>query len=203
MSAAARPDPSHAVTAPQATPAAATDHQPSIHDLPPEVLRLLPKELLEQGPAALLEQLQQYVQLKQQLVSHNHQGIQPEQQESHRRTARVQVVHSDPLHALAAACEEQDGLLDSYEQHCGRSGSGGSSTSCTDPLEVSPKHSDQQAVGRVQEGFYNDIPWSEQAAADAESEGEEQQTPSVHDMAMYIKQLQSQRNFKEQSHTAR
>lgn len=202
VSAAANPDLNDAASAPLATPAAATD-QPSIDDLPPDVLRLLPKELLEQGPAALLEQLQQYVQLKQQLVGHKHATIQPGQQESHRRTTRVQVVHSDPLHALAAACEEQDGLL-KYKQHCERSGSDGSGTSCTDPLEVSPEHLNHRTVGRRQGELSNDLPWSEQAAAVAESEGEQQQLPSQHDMAMYIKkQLQNQSNSKERSHMAR
>eukprot|EP00878_Enallax_costatus_P019830 GHUV01020935.1.p1 GENE.GHUV01020935.1~~GHUV01020935.1.p1 ORF type:complete len:322 (+),score=118.88 GHUV01020935.1:1141-2106(+) len=187
--ASARPS-SHVAAAPRADNA----HQLRMDNLPPEVLRLLPQELLEQGPAALLQQLQQYLQLKQQLVSHDQQDIQPEQQESHRRPARVHTVHSDPLHALAAACEEQD---DDYEQHLKSSGSGGSSTSCTDPLEVSPEHVNHQHAGRGgMQGTLDDyMPWNGPAAAGVEVE--EQQLPTVHDMAVYLQQqLQRQRDIK-------
>lgn len=149
--AATRPGKHHAAGAGHAAAVAgagggASGHaqQPGLDGLPAEVLKLLPKELLEQGPEVLKQQLEEYLHLRQQLASHEQAG-QLEQQESYRGAAEVcSQLAGTPTAARAGHKRQRQG---DCEQLMQRHGSGGSSTSCTDPLEASPEQHDQQLLG--------------------------------------------------------
>jgi hypothetical protein len=101
-----------------------------------DVLSLLPQQLLQRGPSAMMEQLQQYMELQKRLDSR-----QQQQQQGLGAASAVSAGRKQEMPAAGGSLLDLD-----------RAGSGASSSSCSDPLQQQQPHLGKQSVGAAAAG---------------------------------------------------